>query len=35
MPNYPLSQVYVLKPKQDMHGLGFDPFKNAPEFRGM
>lgn len=24
---------YVLKPKQDMHGLGFDPFKNAPEFR--
>ncbi|XP_074371053.1 G patch domain-containing protein TGH [Apium graveolens] len=25
--------VYVLKPKQDMHGLGFDPFKNAPEFR--
>ncbi|WOG96350.1 hypothetical protein DCAR_0415685 [Daucus carota subsp. sativus] len=25
--------VYVLKPKQDMHGLGFDPFKDAPEFR--
>lgn len=25
--------VYVLTPKQDMHGLGFDPFKNAPEFR--
>ncbi|KAK2986131.1 hypothetical protein RJ640_024680, partial [Escallonia rubra] len=26
--------VYVLNPKQDLHGLGFDPFKNAPEFRG-
>lgn len=25
--------VYVLNPKQDMHGLGFDPFKGAPEFR--
>ncbi|KAM7471178.1 hypothetical protein LguiA_009361 [Lonicera macranthoides] len=25
--------VYVLNPKQDLHGLGFDPFKNAPEFR--
>lgn len=28
-------QVYVLNPKQDMHGLGYDPFKGAPEFRGM
>ncbi|KAJ4960699.1 hypothetical protein NE237_020609 [Protea cynaroides] len=25
--------VYVLNPKQDMHGLGYDPFKHAPEFR--
>ncbi|KAK3040886.1 hypothetical protein RJ639_027881 [Escallonia herrerae] len=25
--------VYVLNPKQDLHGLGFDPFRNAPEFR--
>lgn len=25
--------VYVLNPKQDLHGLGYDPFKNAPEFR--
>ncbi|CAH2044127.1 unnamed protein product [Thlaspi arvense] len=25
--------VYVLNPKQDLHGLGFDPFKHAPEFR--
>lgn len=28
-------QVYVLYPKQDLHGLGFDPYKHAPEFRGM
>ena len=28
-------QVYVLHPKQDLHGLGFDPFKHAPEFRGI
>lgn len=28
-------QVYVLNPKKDMHGLGYDPFKYAPEFRGM
>lgn len=27
-------QVFVLEPKKDLHGLGFDPFKNAPEFRG-
>uniref|UniRef100_M4D955 SURP motif domain-containing protein n=1 Tax=Brassica campestris TaxID=3711 RepID=M4D955_BRACM len=26
--------VYVLNPKQDLHGLGYDPFKHAPEFRG-
>ncbi|CAA7402229.1 unnamed protein product [Spirodela intermedia] len=25
--------VFVLEPKKDLHGLGFDPFKNAPEFR--
>lgn len=31
----PLIQVYVLNPKQDLHGLGYDPYKNAPEFRGM
>lgn len=30
-----LLQVYVLNPKQDLHGLGFDPYKHAPEFRGM
>lgn len=26
--------MYVLNPKQDLHGLGYDPFKHAPEFRG-
>lgn len=30
-----LSQAYVVNPKQDLHGLGYDPFKQAPEFRGM
>ncbi|KAJ3692470.1 hypothetical protein LUZ60_012820 [Juncus effusus] len=25
--------VFVLNPKQDLHGLGFDPYKHAPEFR--
>lgn len=25
--------VYVLNPKQDLHGLGYDPYKHAPEFR--
>ncbi|KAG5536871.1 hypothetical protein RHGRI_024339 [Rhododendron griersonianum] len=25
--------VYVLNPKRDLHGLGYDPFKHAPEFR--
>ncbi|KAF3437303.1 hypothetical protein FNV43_RR20056 [Rhamnella rubrinervis] len=25
--------VDVLNPKQDLHGLGFDPYKHAPEFR--
>ncbi|TVU11288.1 hypothetical protein EJB05_44863 [Eragrostis curvula] len=25
--------VHVLHPKQDLHGLGYDPFKHAPEFR--
>ena len=28
-------QVYVLNPKQNLYGLGYDPFKHAPEFRGM
>ncbi|KAI4323942.1 hypothetical protein L6164_023513 [Bauhinia variegata] len=26
-------KVYVLNPKQHLYGLGFDPYKNAPEFR--
>lgn len=25
--------IYVLEPKQDVHGLGFDPFEGADEFR--
>ncbi|CAI9113449.1 OLC1v1014053C1 [Oldenlandia corymbosa var. corymbosa] len=25
--------VYVINPKQDLHGLGYDPYKHAPEFR--
>lgn len=25
--------LYVLEPKQDVHGLGFDPFEGAEEFR--
>ncbi|XP_010547724.1 PREDICTED: G patch domain-containing protein TGH [Tarenaya hassleriana] len=25
--------VYLLNPKQDLYGLGYDPFKHAPEFR--
>ncbi|TKY54961.1 G patch domain-containing protein TGH [Spatholobus suberectus] len=25
--------VYILNPKQDLYGLGFDPYKHAPEFR--
>lgn len=35
VPHIFVFQVYVLYPKQDLHGLGFDPFKHAPEFRGM
>lgn len=27
------THIYALTPKQDLHGLGFDPYKNAPEFR--
>lgn len=27
-------KVFVQHPKQDLHGLGYDPFKHAPEFRG-
>lgn len=29
-----LYKVFVLNPKQDLYGLGYDPFKHAPEFRG-
>lgn len=25
--------VFVIHPKNDLYGLGYDPFKNAPEFR--
>lgn len=25
--------VHVRQPKQDMHGLGYDPYKHAPEFK--
>ncbi|KAJ6375780.1 hypothetical protein OIU77_000696 [Salix suchowensis] len=25
--------VYILNPKEDTHGLGYDPYKHAPEFR--
>lgn len=25
--------AYVINPKQDLYGLGYDPFKQAPEFR--
>lgn len=25
--------MYVLHPKQDLYGLGYDPFKHAPEFK--
>jgi G patch domain-containing protein 1 len=25
--------IYVLDPKQDHHGLGYDPFRDAEEFR--
>lgn len=30
-----LFQEYVLQPKQDLYGLGYDPYKHAPEFRGI
>ena len=26
------SSVFTVKPKNDNHGLGFDPLSNAPEF---
>ncbi|CAN1856590.1 G patch domain-containing protein TGH [Linum perenne] len=26
--------LYSLEPKQDSYGLGYDPYKHAPEFRG-
>lgn len=32
---YNYVQAFVCNPKQDLHGLGYDPFKHAPEFRGM
>ncbi|KAF9671401.1 hypothetical protein SADUNF_Sadunf12G0043600 [Salix dunnii] len=28
-----ISPVYILNPKEDTHGLGYDPYKHAPEFR--
>ncbi|XP_074277999.1 G patch domain-containing protein TGH [Silene latifolia] len=28
-----ITPVYVRQPKQDLHGLGYDPYKHAPEFR--
>nr|XP_023874748.1 G patch domain-containing protein TGH-like isoform X1 [Quercus suber]POE83129.1 g patch domain-containing protein tgh [Quercus suber] len=31
--SYQSTPVYVRNPKQDLHGLGFDPYKHAPEFR--
>ncbi|KAG2667261.1 hypothetical protein I3760_15G105100 [Carya illinoinensis] len=31
--SYESTPVYVLNPKQDLHGLGFDPYQHAPEFR--
>ncbi|XP_020693637.1 G patch domain-containing protein TGH [Dendrobium catenatum] len=27
------THAYVLNPKQDLYGLGYDPFKHAPEFK--
>ncbi|XP_057771313.1 G patch domain-containing protein TGH [Salvia miltiorrhiza] len=30
---YKTVPAYVVDPKQDLHGLGYDPFKQAPEFR--
>lgn len=31
--SYQNTPVFVLNPKLDLHGLGFDPYKHAPEFR--
>ncbi|CAK9869086.1 unnamed protein product, partial [Sphagnum jensenii] len=37
--NFPMEEdeaeidIFVMNPKKDLHGLGFDPYKNAPEFR--
>ncbi|KAL2935901.1 G patch domain-containing protein TGH [Bienertia sinuspersici] len=28
-----VTPIYVRQPKQDLYGLGFDPYKHAPEFR--
>ncbi|KAK9748186.1 hypothetical protein RND81_02G042100 [Saponaria officinalis] len=28
-----ITPVFVRQPKQDLHGLGYDPYKHAPEFR--
>ncbi|XP_042027992.1 G patch domain-containing protein TGH-like [Salvia splendens] len=30
---YKTVPAYVVDPKQDLYGLGYDPFKQAPEFR--
>ncbi|KAI3470210.1 hypothetical protein Pfo_026873 [Paulownia fortunei] len=32
-PIYESMPAHVLNPKQDLYGLGYDPFKQAPEFR--
>ncbi|KAL9239429.1 hypothetical protein vseg_013752 [Gypsophila vaccaria] len=28
-----ITPIFVRQPKQDLHGLGYDPYKHAPEFR--
>lgn len=33
--SWDVSQNFVMNPKKDLYGLGFDPFKDAPEFRGI
>ncbi|CAK7323153.1 unnamed protein product [Dovyalis caffra] len=34
VPSSQSTPVYILNPKEDTHGLGYDPYKHAPEFRG-
>ncbi|KAH8491788.1 hypothetical protein H0E87_021404 [Populus deltoides] len=33
LPSSQSTPVYILNPKEDTHGLGYDPYKHAPEFR--